>query len=40
MLDTIKNEEIEPWFEKINKLKSFEDRDVRNAVITYFGVNN
>ena len=40
VLDTIKNEEIEPWFEKINKLKSFEDRDVRNAVITYFGGNN
>ena len=40
VLDIIKNEEIEPWFEKINILKSFEDRDVRNAVITFFGGNS
>ena len=39
VLDTIRNEEIEPWLDKINKLKSFEDRDVRDAVITYFGGN-
>ena len=40
VLDTIKNEEIEPWLDQINKLKSFKDRDVRSAVITDFGGNN
>ena len=40
ILDTLKNEDIEPWFDRINNLKSFEDEDVRNTVITHFGENS
>ena len=40
IIDTLKNENIEPWFDRINNLKSFEDEDVRNAVITHFGKNS
>ena len=40
VLDIVKNEDIEPWIETISKLKSFEDEDVRNSIITYFGGND
>tara|TARA_B110000438_G_scaffold296731_1_gene341883 strand:+ start:3 stop:2360 length:2358 start_codon:yes stop_codon:yes gene_type:complete len=40
ILDTLKNEDIEPWFDRINNLKSVEDEDVRSSVITHFGKNS
>ena len=40
VLDIIKNENIDPWFGRLNNLKYYEDKDVRNAVITYFGGDN
>ncbi|MBC8311706.1 MAG: cyclic nucleotide-binding domain-containing protein [Candidatus Marinimicrobia bacterium] len=37
VLDSIKNEKIDPWLESINALKSFNDEDVRSTLITHFG---
>jgi uncharacterized protein YjgD (DUF1641 family) len=40
ILDTLKNEDILPWFDRINNLKAFEDEDVRDAILTNFGKNS
>ena len=40
ILDTLKNQDILPWFDRINSLKTFEDEDVRDAILNHFGKNS